>query len=82
MATISDTLNLTLRLNIDKNDELGIMAKSFNGLVEKIRGALSSVKDASKEVDTAANEIAVSNDDLSSRTESGLFSGGDGGKHE
>ena len=70
MATISDTLNLTLRLNIDKNDELGITAKSFNGLVEKIRGALSSVKDASKEVDTAANEIAVSNDDLSSRTES------------
>ena len=70
MATISETLNLTLRLNIDKNDELGMTAKSFNGLVEKIRGALASVKDASKEVDTAANEIAISNDDLSSRTES------------
>ena len=70
MATISETLNLTLRLNIDKNDELGMTAKSFNGLVEKIRGALASVKDASKEVDTAANEIAMSNDDLSSRTES------------
>lgn len=70
MKEIGDSLDLTLRVNLDKKDELGATANSFNGLVEKFRDVLYNVKDASKEVDTAANEIAHSNDDLSSRTES------------
>ncbi|WP_318366290.1 methyl-accepting chemotaxis protein [Enterobacter sp.] len=70
MRNIGDTMNLTLRVDLDKNDELGMTARSFNGLIEKIRSVLSNVKDASKQVDTAAQEIATSNDDLSSRTES------------
>lgn len=70
MKNISDTMNLTLRVDITKKDELGATANSFNSLIENIRNVLSSVKDASKEVDTASNEIAISNDDLSSRTES------------
>lgn len=70
MKKMGDTMNLTLRVALDKKDELGETARSFNGLIENIRVVLSNVKDASKEVDTAANEIATSNDDLSSRTES------------
>lgn len=70
MKSISESLNLTLRVNLTKKDELGATAASFNELIERIRSVLLSVKDASKEVDTAANEIASSNDDLSSRTES------------
>lgn len=70
MQHIGDSMDLTLRVDLDKNDELGLTARSFNGLIETIRGVLANVKDASKEVDTAANEIATSNDDLSSRTES------------
>jgi len=70
MGTISESLDLTLKVDLDKKDELGATAASFNGLMEKIRNVLSSVKEASSEVDTAASEIAKSNDDLSSRTES------------
>lgn len=70
MKKIGETLNLTLRVDFDKNDELGATAKSFNSLINKINAVLTSVKDATKEVDSAANEIALSNDDLSSRTES------------
>lgn len=70
MKSIGETLNLTMRVNVDKNDELGATARSFNGLISKINDVLISVKDATKEVDSAANEIAISNDDLSSRTES------------
>ncbi|WBT56321.1 methyl-accepting chemotaxis protein [Kosakonia oryzendophytica] len=69
MKNIGETLDLTLRVNFEKNDELGATAKSFNGLITKINAVLTSVKEATKEVDSASNEIATSNDDLSSRTE-------------
>ncbi|PDO86836.1 methyl-accepting chemotaxis protein [Kosakonia pseudosacchari] len=70
MGTISNTLDLTVEVDLKKKDELGATAASFNALMAKIREVLSSVKDASNEVDVAASEIAKSNDDLSSRTES------------
>jgi len=70
MRDIGNTLDLTLRVDLVKKDELGATASSFNALIEKFRDVLSSSRDASKEVDTAANEISRSNEDLSSRTES------------
>jgi len=70
MKTIEETLDLTLRVNLNKKDELGATAGSFNALISKIRDVLSGVREASKEVDTASEEIAHSNDDLSSRSES------------
>ena len=70
MGTISNTLDLTVKVDLHKKDELGATAESFNNLMDKIRQVLASVKDASNEVDIAASEIAKSNDDLSSRTES------------
>lgn len=70
MKTIEETLDLTLRVNLIKKDELGATAGSFNALVAKFRDVLSGVRDASKEVDTASEEIAHSNNDLSSRSES------------
>ncbi|WP_039054969.1 methyl-accepting chemotaxis protein [Enterobacter sp. Bisph1] len=70
MGNISSTLDLTVKVDLHKKDELGATASSFNNLMDKIREVLSSVKDASNEVDVAASEIAKSNDDLSSRTES------------
>ena len=69
MKYIGETLDLTVRVENNKKDELGATVASFNGLLITIRDVLSSVKASSKEVDTAANEIAISNDDLSSRTE-------------
>lgn len=70
MKAIEETLDLTLQVNLNKKDELGATAASFNSLVSKFRNVLSDVRDASKEVDTASEEIAHSNEDLSSRTES------------
>lgn len=70
MKNISESLDLTLRVSLEKNDELGATATSFNSLIEKFKDVLSGVKGASKEVDTASHEISRTNDDLSSRTES------------
>ncbi|EOZ6412488.1 methyl-accepting chemotaxis protein [Cronobacter turicensis] len=70
MQHIGEHLDLTQRVNLNKKDELGATANSFNGLLEKLQDVLSGVKAASAEVNTAASEIALSNDDLSSRTES------------
>ncbi|ALB63168.1 chemotaxis protein [Cronobacter condimenti 1330] len=70
MKHIGEHLDLTQRVDLDKKDELGSTATSFNHLLSKLHEVLSGVKAASAEVDTAASEIALSNDDLSSRTES------------
>jgi methyl-accepting chemotaxis protein len=57
MKNIGDTLDLTLRVELDKKDELGETAISFNALLEKMRHVLSSVRDASKEVQTQQRKL-------------------------
>lgn len=68
-AIASGSGDLTRRLHADGVDEVAVIAASFNVFVEKIRSVLSTVKDVSRSVDTAAAEIAAGNLDLSSRTE-------------
>ncbi|PWW10706.1 methyl-accepting chemotaxis protein [Mangrovibacter plantisponsor] len=69
ISTISHELDLTQSVSVRRRDEIGLAALSFNALVEKMAQVLSQVKSSSRLVDTAAHEIAASNDDLSSRTE-------------
>ncbi|MEN3754086.1 methyl-accepting chemotaxis protein [Mangrovibacter sp. SLW1] len=66
---MSHELDLTQVATVRRKDEIGLAALSFNTLVGKMAQVLSQVKSSSRLVDTAAHEIAVSNDDLSSRTE-------------
>ena len=61
--------DLTTRIAVARNDEIGQVARAFNDFTESLRGILHEVKQASSEVKTAAHEIATGNADLSSRTE-------------
>jgi len=62
--------DLTARIAIVRNDEVGQIARAFNEFTESLRGIIHEVQQASSEVKTAAQEIATGNADLSSRTES------------
>ena len=69
MMTASENLDLTLKADESRRDEVGNMAHSFNVLMERVAGALSSVRQASQSVSSASVQISAGNEDLSSRTE-------------
>lgn len=69
MEDASLRLDLTLRVDDSRNDEIGMMAKAFNHLVANVADSLLSVSVSSSSVSTASAQISAGNEDLSSRTE-------------
>ncbi|SLM63728.1 MULTISPECIES: methyl-accepting chemotaxis protein [Dickeya] len=69
LISVSENLDLTLRADTSKNDEIGQTSSAFNHLIERFSTVLSDVRSASESVSTAAGEIAAANEDLSARTE-------------
>jgi methyl-accepting chemotaxis protein len=49
--------DLTKRIDVSSNDELGDMAKHFNGFIEKLHDAISQVARSSNDVSRAANTL-------------------------
>jgi len=69
MESASENLDLTLRADDSRRDEIGLTAKAFNHLVSNVATSLHAVEQAAHSVSTSSAEIATGNDDLSSRTE-------------
>ncbi|QDX30201.1 methyl-accepting chemotaxis protein [Dickeya poaceiphila] len=69
LLSISDNLDLTLRADDSRNDEVGKTAQALNSLTERFATVLADVRMASESVSTASSEIAAANIDLSARTE-------------
>ncbi|WP_058962510.1 methyl-accepting chemotaxis protein [Type-E symbiont of Plautia stali] len=69
MENASHRLDLTLRVDESRRDEIGLTAKAFNHLIENVSASLSKVEASSQSVSTASAQIAAGNEDLSSRTE-------------
>ena len=61
--------DLTRRIEINSNDEVGNLAYWFNSFLERLQGIITQVKNSSDTVSNAAEEIASGNEDLSQRTE-------------
>ncbi len=70
VAVANGSGDLTSRIAVGRNDEVGQIARAFNDFTESLRRIIHEVKQASSEVKTAAHEIATGNADLSARTES------------
>jgi methyl-accepting chemotaxis protein len=66
---VSRTLDLDHRAAVDRLDEIGLTAQSFNTLIERVAGTLRDVRRSTDSVGVAAAQIAAGNTDLSSRTE-------------
>lgn len=50
--------DLTLRINTNSNDEIGILAENFNQFVSYLHGILSNVNNVSQELDSQADATA------------------------
>ncbi|MEB5971416.1 methyl-accepting chemotaxis protein [Pantoea dispersa] len=69
MDHVGSTLDLSVTADDSKKDEVGIMARAFNQLLNRVGSALAQVSSASHAVSSASAQIAAGNEDLSSRTE-------------
>lgn len=69
METASERLDLTLRVDESRPDEIGMTAKAFNHLIENVSASLSKVEASAQSVSSASAQISAGNEDLSSRTE-------------
>ncbi len=69
MEHASSRLDLTMRADDSRKDEIGLTARAFNELVENVAASLLSVSASSQSVSTASSQISAGNEDLSARTE-------------
>jgi methyl-accepting chemotaxis protein len=76
VAIASGRGDLTLRLPIRGNDEIAGISIAFNQFVETLLHFMRRVRDNSDAVRIAATQIAVGNQDLSTRTEAAAVSVG------
>jgi len=65
----SGDADLTQRLRVNREDEVGEVARLFNVFVERLQGIIRQVRESTHALDHATKEIASGNMDLSSRTE-------------
>jgi methyl-accepting chemotaxis protein len=61
--------DLTVRIGVDRKDEVGILAKAVNQAVSKLAAVVGGVKQASESISSATQQLASGNADLSQRTE-------------
>jgi methyl-accepting chemotaxis protein I, serine sensor receptor len=69
LQEISETLDLERRAPVERMDEIGLTARAFNNLMDRVSGVMSTVSGAVESVALASKEIAMGNADLSARTE-------------
>jgi len=61
--------DLTRRMPVESQDEVGALAAAFNKFVESLNGTILRVRDSSRSIGSATADIASGNMDLSARTE-------------
>ncbi|MBV8627415.1 MAG: Tar ligand binding domain-containing protein, partial [Paraburkholderia sp.] len=61
--------NLATRIEVQSSDEMGQLMAGLQAMQGKLVQAISVVRDGSRSIDTAAQEISAGNLDLSQRTE-------------
>ncbi len=57
--------DLTARIEVKREDELGMLARYFNSFIEKIQDIISQVASSANQVASAATEIAASSEQMS-----------------
>ncbi|MGM0570385.1 methyl-accepting chemotaxis protein [Marinobacter sp.] len=59
MEEISRNADLSLELDVTRNDEIGSVSRAFNRMVSRIRESMNTVMDNAARVETAARTIAA-----------------------
>ncbi|PMR76159.1 methyl-accepting chemotaxis protein [Billgrantia endophytica] len=61
--------DLSRRIELDRDDEIGRAAKAFNRMMETFEGIVAQIRDGAEKVAVSSRQIAAGNGDLSQRTE-------------
>ena len=64
------TGDLTVAIDVDREDELGVLLNAMNGISNGLSDVIAQVRDATTQIGVSSSEIAIGNADLSARTES------------
>ncbi len=70
LEDVSQTLDLTHQVRVERMDEVGHTAVAFNKLLSDIGNVVGKVRNSTETVSSAAQQIAAGTGDLSSRTAS------------
>ncbi|GJI99995.1 methyl-accepting chemotaxis protein [Duganella rhizosphaerae] len=70
LEDVSQSLDLTHQIKVERMDEIGHTAVAFNKLLEQIAGVIDAVRASTIAVGTASQDIASGTGDLSQRTSS------------
>ncbi|MYM96604.1 methyl-accepting chemotaxis protein [Duganella vulcania] len=70
LEDVSQSLDLTHQIKIERMDEIGHTAVAFNKLLEQIAGVIDTVRASTIAVGSASQDIASGTGDLSQRTSS------------
>jgi methyl-accepting chemotaxis protein len=60
--------NLTVRTNIDTDDEIGVLAYECNSLIESLSGIAVDVRRSAESVSGAASQLSASSEEINSST--------------
>ncbi|MEF8835479.1 MAG: methyl-accepting chemotaxis protein, partial [Candidatus Thermoplasmatota archaeon] len=61
--------DMTVRIEKEKNDDIGELIEGINGMIERFKGNLQRIKDASIELNDASETIASSSEELNAVSE-------------
>jgi methyl-accepting chemotaxis protein len=70
LEDVSQSLDLTHQIKVERMDEIGHTAVAFNKLLEQIAGVIDTVRASTNAVGAASQQIAAGTGDLSQRTSS------------
>ncbi|MRW90482.1 HAMP domain-containing protein [Duganella sp. FT80W] len=70
LEDVSQSLDLTHQIKVERMDEIGHTAVAFNKLLERIAGVIDTVSASTSSVGAASQQIAAGTGDLSQRTSS------------
>jgi methyl-accepting chemotaxis protein len=70
LEDVSQSLDLTKQIKVQRMDEIGHTAVAFNKLLEQIAGVIETVRSSTSAVGAASQQIAAGTGDLSQRTAS------------
>ncbi|WP_404375424.1 methyl-accepting chemotaxis protein [Vreelandella aquamarina] len=64
-----ENADLSMRLALERNDEVGQAAQAFNRMMDTFEGMVAQIRESAESIATSSRQIAAGNENLSQRTD-------------
>lgn len=64
-----ENADLSMRLELKRNDEVGQTAQAFNNMMDTFEGMVAQIRESSEAIASSSRQIAAGNENLSQRTD-------------